>query len=530
MVKIMNITQNLKLVLISLILIIAALITANPVSAAITETTNTGKISVSNIESGVKVDLYRLATVNYSYVADQPLDTAYSWINPIQEWIDQKYPNYSNPEVFYEEIENMSEDSKAFYDELTSAIKNNTISVDVYDSKTATGTATYPVTEENLTGNVSFEHVEMGVYLTLIENGYMVYTPSIVNLVPEFDEASKQWILNNQEVTIKATNPSITKTVTDGNLSADNYSTIDTIPYSIIADVPTYLPNSLSKNYYISDLLSKSLTLNKESIKIYGINGNSKTLLTTEFTIEYNIARPNTSDEMTFVINFNYENIKKYEKIEIDYTASLNQDNSLILGASGNTNIAYLDYSNNPYDTTSMQTQKDEGISVFTYGISVVKVDKKDFSQKLSGAEFTLSDNSGNILYFVKQADGVYYLSTKTEKNATSNLVVDANGKLCLYGLDEGIFNLTETHAPDNYNLSTSPYTIKIVDKNCDGKLDDDSSDSGIYSIIFPNTHSFVLPLTGGNAVLFIVAVTIIFCGLLIFVKSGDSKEETKKQ
>ena len=46
--------------------------------ASITDTTNTGKITVSGVEAGVKVSAYQLTTVNYDYTADQPQETPYT--------------------------------------------------------------------------------------------------------------------------------------------------------------------------------------------------------------------------------------------------------------------------------------------------------------------------------------------------------------------------------------------------------------------------------------------------------------------
>ena len=56
----------------------------------------------------------------------------------------------------------------------------------------------------------------------------MVYTPSVVNLTPKYNNTNKEWELDSSvNVTVKATNPQITKTVTNDSSSKDNYSTKD---------------------------------------------------------------------------------------------------------------------------------------------------------------------------------------------------------------------------------------------------------------------------------------------------------------
>ena len=71
--------------------------------------------------------------------------------------------------------------------------------------KTTAGNARYPVDEEELVGNAKFENVEMGTYLVIMENGYMVYMPTVVNLVPIYNNEKKEWELKDQNIVVKAT-------------------------------------------------------------------------------------------------------------------------------------------------------------------------------------------------------------------------------------------------------------------------------------------------------------------------------------
>ena len=342
--------------------------------ANITDTTDTRDITVSGIEAGVKVSAYQLTTVNYDYTADQPQSTPYSWNPSVKTWVDTNFSAYSDPENFSEAVTSDSAEANTFYSSLAAAIRGGTVTLTAKE-ETATGTSTtYPVVEESLDGTVTFADCEMGTYLILIENGYMVYTPSVVNLTPEYDNESHEWELpDSVEVRVKATNPQITKTVTNDSLGEDNYSTRDEISFKIVADVPTYLANSLSKTYAISDKLEGGLTLVDGSITVHGQNGDAPEVELTspeDYTLTTESAtRPNAGqDEADFVINFVYDEIDGFDKIIVEYKAKLSQSAETVVGGTGNTNTAYLDYSNNPYVASSVQTQESED-TVYTYGI-----------------------------------------------------------------------------------------------------------------------------------------------------------------
>ena len=492
--------------------------------ASITTTTNTKNITVSGIEAGVKVSAYQLTTVNYDYTADQPQAVPYTWNSSVKTWVDANYSTYSNPENFYKNVTSNSDEAKEFYSALSGAIKAGTVTLTA-KTETATGTASYPVTDDKLTGTVTFAGCEMGTYLILIENGYKVYTPSVINLTPEFDRTSNEWKLpDSMVVTVKATNPQVTKTVTDTAKNKDNYSTKDVIPFTIVADIPTYLTGSLSKTYKVGDTLSNGLKLDESTIKVYGQKGSGNPVELTK-TTDYTSSVTGTT---SFEINFKYDQIKNYDKVRITYSASLAKETITIVGGAGNTNTANLTYSNNPYVADSTQTQETTN-TVFTYGAEITKTDKTS-GEALTGAEFELTKDS-NKLYFVKTADGVYYQANSSDVGATTTLGVDNKGKLNIFGLAEGTYSLTETKAPSGYNKSAETKEIKITDADLNGALDDETGSTGIYKLTFPNSQGFQLPVTGGAGTVAFVAGGVVFVGLgialfVIAMKKGKKVNE----
>ena len=335
-----------KVVSISLIIILMLIGLNLSAYASITESTNTGSITVSGLEAGVTAYLYQLTTVTYNYTSDQPQVPVYQWVEGIREWIAVNYPDYidtSDGEVTDEFSDSTDAASGAttFYSELISAIKAGTVTLSVSDSQTTSGTASYPVTEDLANNSVTFTDCEMGTYLILVENGYRVYTPVVVNLTPTFDEDSSEWILEDVSAEAKSTAPQITKSVTDDETTEDNYSTKDTISYTIVADIPNYEADSLATTYKISDVLNDGLLVNSNSIIVKG----DSTTLSEGTEYELTVA----DDLKSFELVFDYDLISSYEEITVAYTTQLSYDSTTVLGSEGNGNVATLTYSNNPY-------------------------------------------------------------------------------------------------------------------------------------------------------------------------------------
>ena len=104
---------------------------------------------------------------------------------------------------------------------------------------------------------------------------------------------------------VKATNISISKTITDENKMKDNYSCKDEFTYTIKADIPTYLENSLSKEYQIIDKVDDSIIINKESLKIYGITSSGNEESINDYTLNFN-AKVGEFEVTTFIADFDY--------------------------------------------------------------------------------------------------------------------------------------------------------------------------------------------------------------------------------
>jgi len=506
-------TKIFKAFVLSLILFVAvSLVSYKTIAATLTgeaiKADSKGTITVRGVEKGLKVSVYQLTEVNFDDSTHQPTYPPYSWNDNVKTWLlgEDNYKKYAdNLEALEKGL--TSDEAKAnFYDDIAAAIKGGSITLSPANT-----------VEVGDTGTATTNPLAMGTYLVIIENGFKVYKPSVVNLTPVNVEVDGNtvWQLNTeQDVTIKSSDVGIK--IGDA-LKTQTSSTTDVKEFELTADVPQYPTTRVATKYYISGVLENGLTLKADSIEVYGVNGDvEENLSNVEGAYKLENARPGNKGTTDFTLNFDYSKISTYESIRVRYQAELNQgdttivannkfdtDGTTILTSNGNKTTTYLDYSNNPYDVSKLNSQEDSAY-IFTYGITVNKVDANKVA--LAGAEFELIDGEGNAIKFLSSGEGsgIYYKSE--DANATTTLVVgnedsgSNKGILQLRGLDNGTYTLKETKAPDGYNKLLSTEEIEV--------------NNASQSKEIVNSKGFQLPLTGGMGTVVFTAAGVILIGL----------------
>lgn len=256
----------------------------------------------------------------------------------------------------------------------------------------------------------------------------------------------KTWI---NEVTVNAA-----EKITDGTPTVSkkftNNTTASSISEFIGNDVSFTLTGSVvgsttekAKSYQFVDTMCAGLTYKTlTSVNLVNAKGTK-----TDITSSVTYAKTGTTDN-SFTLTIApsllatdafYSNVS----VEAVYTATVNT--SAVIGGNGNPNSVDLSYTNS-YDQTS--TIEGPEVKVFTFDLTVVKVDANNTATKLSDAGFTLyTDNACN--------------------NVATNgaeVVTGTDGLATFTGLKAGTYYLKETTAPDGYNINSTVYTIVISD------------------------------------------------------------------
>ena len=371
--------------------------------------------------------------------------------------------------------------------------------------------------------------------------------------------------------------PSSEKKVKDDEEGSDYgtaaaYAIGDEIPFQITAVIQ-------DKNYdayetYVLkfvDTMSKGLTLNKESVSIYWMEGGTKH----ELKDEFNLTQGNYTDTNPFytsgkVYTWTCDDIKDMTDaagtpvsipqgatVYLEYTAKLNENAAA--GWDGNWNMGHIEFSNDPESNTTGVTG-DDHVEVYTFQLDVHKKDGEN--KGLTGAGFTIykliPDDGASFGDDTPQKAGVPVSMSgyhwDLEKGKT--LEVETDGyTFHAKGLDEGWYKLVESTVPAGYNKAEDIVFEVSADLD-NGKLNETgaggvtpekianshvapiiqeeeptttagSEETGILSTDVVNQQGLTLPETGGiGTTIFYVlgAALVIGAAVLLVVRKRMSK------
>ena len=313
---------------------------------------------------------------------------------------------------------------------------------------------------------------------------------------------------NSAEVKIKADKPSITKKI-DGDTDVDgttddlvDYNTAligEKVPYVLTSKVPD-MTGYTEYTYTVTDTFSAGLTFNNDVVvtvdgaeyTAYNVTKNGQ-VVTIEFTDFIGLAD------------------KAGKEIKITYSATVNED--AIVGVEGNPNEVYLTYSNNPYEDTTNDTNKDV-VRTYLAKLIINKTDAK--GNALAGAEFA-----------VKLGDDVIATGT-SDKNGLVEFTW-TNGVALKDGLT---YTIVETKAPDGYNEADDiTFTVtctdpaeNAADQDCVWSSDNDKvtfvTDNDRFEATIENSTGTLLPETGGigTTIFYIVGITLMLAAFVLLV------------
>lgn len=521
-----------KLLAFCLALMLTVSMALTAVAAPITADNQSGTITVQGLASdaGAQVSVYKIIDVNFDATAQQPYEPVYIWNEAVANWVAANYPDYIDTangnavtKAFNYNLD--AKDKKDFYVALGAVI--NTLQTPATDAQTLAA----PDYAVDFT-------VEMGQYIALATKAGSNYDPASANLVPTYNEGTHKWELNPVEVALKGEGSSIDKDVQDPD---DNTVAIgDEVGYRLDALTPIYPDDAVAKRFTIGDTLSKGLTLDIDSIVVKVGNDAATAKRVVNTTNKYytlTIRDASDPEGAGFDIEFKYDAlVADYPGAHtyVEYFATVNEF-AFEKDALGNS--SYVGVNTDPYDENSYEENPGEDKEIYTYGVTINKVDEDQ--NPLSGAEFKLYSDAQlqNEITFIKVSDGTYRIATEDDIGTPSDpgdvaetLVVDSNGVLNLQGLDLGTYYLKEVKAPGGYNLLQNAVEIKLTDADKNGKLDN-GTDNVLTGIKVVNSKGFNLPVTGGiGTVLFtVVGVVLMASGVLLVLVYRKKRQHSDR-
>lgn len=298
---------------------------------------------------------------------------------------------------------------------------------------------------------------------------------------PSLDKSVVGSVRNNVEAKTKANNP-----------NGDTIAFGDTVKFKIETTMLSYSKDYTNLTFKIRDRLAKDSFKGIGDLKVYvgGNIVNAKDGENTNYTLSYLDDQGNTAakeDATRFEVAFTDSYIRSHgnEKVIITY-------NSIVQETAGynyaeNKNTAELEYSNDPTDETGKGKIKDRTYH-YTFAIdaeidsqSTEKTPGDDGSQnKEETNEIIKVTKSGEERQTVEDGENEYITTTSTKalEGATFKLfsdeactteiagqiaTSDSKGFLTFKGLDEGVYYLKETEAPQYYLLNEDVYKITIT-------------------------------------------------------------------
>lgn len=378
---------------------------------------------------------------------------------------------------------------------------------------------------------------------------------------------------------IKANFPTIQKKVAkeeDRLEYADvaDYDINDQVPFKLTGTIPS-MAGYETYEYEIYDNESEGLTFNPSSVRVYfakedvqvgaDIINVKKGITNPAVTVVESVksAYPESGfEKSTFAVKFAdlkaLKGDKDVNQVVVEYTSELNENAKI--GAPGNPNDVYLEFSNKPYESGQgtgggegeEENKKKKGkapvdrVVVFTYEMDVTKVEEGT-ATTLANAQFEIYKGSvadENILKFKEsekpeEAKGTVYV----DPTGVTTYTTDATGIFNIKGLDAGTYYLKETKAPDGYNILKGAIKVEItasynemVDppelESLTATIDDsgvatDIKANGTAKVTVENSTGAVLPSTGGmgTTILYVVGILAMAGGLFYFAMSRKSRQ-----
>lgn len=316
----------------------------------------------------------------------------------------------------------------------------------------------------------------------------------------------------------------------DGWGSSADHAINEKFQFRLIAKLPASKDNGRAYDYYdkctvcFKDTLSEGITYDGPDSVV--IKSNNNTYDTTIDPSKYTI----TESQNSFVVKI--PDVKTCAEgldlndgatITVTYTAHLNEKAYVNIAGGGtdNKNRVYLEYSNNPRISTSLDHTPESEVCVYTYQLNNTKYRDDDTpGNELAGAGFRLySDEACHDEDEIKlkmNDDGTYSRDFSTEGKGVE-MISGQDGQFNVKGLDAGTYYLKETNTPAGYSAcKVIPVTIKADHSGNHVTLSGDLNNK----IVNKKAGGITLPSTGGigTTLFYVVGGGLMVAAIVLLV------------
>lgn len=349
----------------------------------------------------------------------------------------------------------------------------------------------------------------------------------------------------NLPIKPKAEKPTVEKEVHDNDISSAgnndgwgssaDHAINEKFQFRLIAKLPK--SSDRAYDYYheyavlFNDTLSKGITY--DTLDSVVINSNDHTYDITGDSSKYEVDESHLKNDNSFVVSIPDVktcvedpefNLNNGATITVTYTAHLNETAYVNTASSDtkNNNSVYLQYSNNPINTSVGQTPESK-VCVYTYQLNNTKYrDEVNENNKLEGAGFRLYSNEActeeQEVKLYKKGNFYYPIKDATDKAQDAvEMFSDEHGQFNVKGLDAGTYYLKETNPPADYSACADKEIVISATHDVNHV-----SLSGNLSttIINKKAGGITLPSTGGigTTIFYVVGGGLMVAAIVLLV------------
>ena len=314
--------------------------------------------------------------------------------------------------------------------------------------------------------------------------------------------------------------------------SSADHAINEKFQFQLIAKLPAGRDEGRAYDYYdkytvcFNDTLSEGITYDGLDSVVIESNGTPYDI--TNDSSKYDIDISNLKSQNSFVVKIHdvkncVANLNDGATITVTYTAHLNEKAyvNTVGGGTDNKNSVYLEYSNNPRISTSLDHTPESEVRVYTYQLNNTKRAEKEDGTPLPGAGFRLYSNEAchdeDEIKLKMNDDGTYSRDFSTEGKGVE-MISGQDGQFNVKGLDAGTYYLKETTPPSGYSACANKEIVISATHN-GNHVELDSSKLST-TIINKKDGGITLPSTGGigTTIFYVVGGGLMVAAIVLLV------------